>query len=84
MLLVQLGTLTWFAAQSLGPQQLPDAVDTQVPGAPVPDGHSLVFAGHAQVPPAALQTSPLMFRIRTQSAFVQHWLLAMQLLLPAH
>ena len=70
--------------QSLAVQQLPDAVETQVPGpppVPVP-GHSFVLAGHEQVPPAPLQVSPLMLRIRTQSALVQQVALAMHALLP--
>jgi hypothetical protein len=85
LLLLQLGAHTLFAAQSLltlAAQQLPAAVDTQLPGAPVPLGHSLVLAGQEQVPPAMLQVSPEMFLMRRQSELAQQRLLAMQVLLP--
>jgi hypothetical protein len=82
-LLLQLGAVTWGAAQSLltvAAQQLPDAVETHVPvGAP---GHSLVLAGQEHVPPGPLHDSPLMPRMRVQSVAVQQAELAMQLLLP--
>ena len=86
-LLVQVGPTTLGAAQSLlavAAQQLPDAVDTQVPGAPAAPGHSFVAAGHEQLPAGPLHVSPLTLRIREQSALVQQRLLLMQLLLPAH
>ena len=84
-LLLQLGDDTWLAAQSLltlAGQQLPEAVETQLPGLPLPLGHSLVLAGQEQVPPAPLQISPEMLRMRVQSALVQQLLLLMQVLLP--
>jgi hypothetical protein len=85
MLELQLGVTTWFAAQSLltlAGQQLPDDVDTQLPGPAPPLGHSLVLAGQEQVPPAPLQLSPMMLRMRWQSALTQQLLLLMQVLLP--
>jgi hypothetical protein len=86
-LLLQLGPETWNAAQSVltvAWQQLPEAVDTQLPGVPPAVGHSLVLAGQEQVPPEPLQLSPLMLRMRVQSAPVQQLLLLMQVLLPLH
>ena len=59
-------------------QQLPAAVDTQVPVA----AQGAVPGGHWQVPGGPpTQVSPLTPLIRKQSAFEQHWLLEMQLLL---
>src|SRR5689334_12168947 len=77
---VQVGVVTCAAAQSLltvAAQQLPAAVETHVPVAPPAPGHSLVLAGQEHVPAGPLHDSPLMFRIRVQSALVQQVLLLM-------
>jgi hypothetical protein len=84
-LLLQVGVHTWGAAQAAVPlagQQLPDVVETQLPGPPPPLAHSAVLTGQEQVPPGPLQLSPLTLRMRVQSASVQQVASGMQVLLP--